>query len=881
MNLKLLALFLLASLCHLQLPVFSQTIDPIKLSVETTAKQVSLNDDVTFTIKARYVSAPSNTAFVFNASNSFRLKFVFPDGFVQTGGDYRDFVGTTLSPANPTVTYTVKGRFIRQTNDRDFKLLRGGANANDQSHYKLVSTLPFSVIKPEQIPADGSARQSALFDFESHGSLQYMTIAQLRASVADSARAVYIIDEGREGVFLYDSLDTSSADDGSMVIVSNGHRYIRKIQNSVVNVEYFGAVGDFDGTNGKDNTLAFQRGINYLIARGGGVLEVPNKKYKVSGTISINPSSHVAITVKGNVLNTRPNGNTLGLPSLIKDTDGDLFRVNLKDDGSANILYPNGYASLAVSGLEVKAKDTSISVVGFKMWRTRVVMQGVSGSNLSYLVLQPDKDALDSSNYCDHSRFQDIRIANSKNGGLQLYGSDASFVNGLYLESTTASFKNLLTVRSTRSMSISGVNFWTPTAYTPTDGSRIIDITSCKGVSLENIHIERSWVKDIFYFASTDGIKVSGITTEFLYNTAFRFRYNNKNVSISNWSAKADVNAGGSDIAVDEGPEHGEFTLNNITLVNQNGSSRSILVKNISTIATDNLLRKYVTAPYSYNEKKLTDRVLASDTGSLAVPDIGYTVFLADDLGGGSASTLTLPALPATKEGRIKIINRSTSTTWSIPNMIERRDGRISYLPPKGATVELVPGKSSWLVENVIYSFGIVDWDSIQGSKFVSSGSTALHRPAVNGGGTGIQAIVGDVPGSKKQLVNFDGSWYKRDITNQVAGNWYKIFDEQSVIREQNMTKTASYQVLETDFGNNGQLTIYANATNGPFIITCPPAANMNKLILNVVKVDGTPNEVTVKGSGSEKIGAANTDILNTQYQTQTYRSSGVQIFKF
>lgn len=270
-----------------------------------------------------------------------------------------------------------------------------------------------------------------------------------------------------------------------------------------------------------------------------------------------------------------------------------------------------------------------------------------------------------------------------------------------------------------------------------------------------------------------------------------------------------------------------------------------------------------------------------SSTGSLVVPDIGYTVFLADDLGGSSASTLTLPALPTTKEGRIKVINRSTSTTWSIPNMIERVDGRISYLPPRGSTVELVPGKSSWLVENVIYSFGIVDWDSIQGSKFVSSGSSALHRPAVNGSGTGIQAIAGDAPGNKKQLVNFDGNWYKRDITNQVAGSWYKMFDEQSVIREQNMTKIANYQVLETDFGNNGQLTIYANASNGPFTITCPPAANMNRLILNVVKIDGTPNEVTVKGNGSEKISNADTDVLTNLKATGTYRSSGLQVFKF
>lgn len=881
MNSKLLSLLFLVSLFNLKLPVFSQTIDPIKLSIETTAKQVSLNDDVTFTIRAEYVSIPSNTAFVFNASNSFRLKFILPDGFVQTGGDYRDFVGTTLSPNSPTITYTVRGRFIRQSSDRDFKLLRGGSNANDKSQYKLVSTLPFSVVEPDQIRPDSSSRESALFDFETYGPLQYMTMAQLRAGAADSAMAVYIIDEGREGVFVYDSLKTSTIDDSSMVIVENGRRYLRKVQNSVVNVEYFGAVGDFDGTNGKDNTAAFQKAINYLIASGGGVLEVPNKKYKISGTISINPPSHIAITVRGNVLNTRPNGNTLGLPSLIKDTNGDLFRVNLKSDGSANILYPNGYASLAVSGLEVKAKDTSIKVVGFKMWRTRVVMQGVSGSNLSYLVLQPDKDSLGNSNYCDHSRFQDIRIANSINGGLQLYGSDASLVSGLYLESTTASFKNLLTIRSSRSMSVNGINFWTPTAYTATDSSRIIDITSCKGISLENVHIERSWVKDIFYFASTDGIKVSGVTTEFLYNTAFRFRYNNKNVAISNWSARANVNAGGSDIAVDGGANHGAFTLNNITLVNQDSTSRTLLVNNISNIKTDNLLRKYVTTPYSYNEKNLTSQVLVSDTGSLVVPDIGYTVFLSDDKGGSPALTLTLPSLPATREGRIKIINRSASTTWSIPNMIERIDGRISYLPPRGATVELVPGKSSWLVENVFYSFGVVDWDSIQGSKFVSSSSSALNRPSVSGSGTGIQAIVSDVPGSRKQLVNFDGTWYKRDITNQVAGSWYKMFDEQSVIREQNITKTANYVVLETDFGNNGQLTIYANAHDGAFTITCPTAAKMNKLILNVIKTDSSQNAVTIKGNGSELINTTNTDVITGLFTTRTYRSNGVQIFKF
>lgn len=95
--------------------------------------------------------------------------------------------------------------------------------------------------------------------------------AALRAYVG-SAVHVHIQAEGVEGFFYWDATDTASADNGGTIIVSsNGKRWKRHF-NGVVDVRWFGAIGDWDGTTGSDAHAALSAAIQsgyHVRVRGG------------------------------------------------------------------------------------------------------------------------------------------------------------------------------------------------------------------------------------------------------------------------------------------------------------------------------------------------------------------------------------------------------------------------------------------------------------------------------------------------------------------------------------------------------------------------------------------------------------------------------------
>jgi hypothetical protein len=227
-------------------------IDPIKFTISTQATHVGLNEEFQIDIKASYMYLPSTTVFVFEGSNAFRLKLVLPDGFEQTGGTFSDFVGSELSSTKPYVSYTVKGKFTRNSGDGVFQLLRSHRKADNQSTYIAVSQLSF---KPDEglvaEKEESTARVAATMATLSY--IPYLTIAQLRAGVADTASAVFITDDLRHGLFKYNAT-SKAADDGAMTLLAPGRRYER-VYEGAVNVQWFGVVAD--GTN--DQSAAIQK----------------------------------------------------------------------------------------------------------------------------------------------------------------------------------------------------------------------------------------------------------------------------------------------------------------------------------------------------------------------------------------------------------------------------------------------------------------------------------------------------------------------------------------------------------------------------------------------------------------------------------------------
>lgn len=91
------------------------------------------------------------------------------------------------------------------------------------------------------------------------------------------------------------------------------------------------------------------------------------------------------------------------------------------------------------------------------------------------------------------------------------------------------------------------------------------------------------------------------------------------------------------------------------------------------------------------------------------------------------------------------------------------------------------------------------------------------------------------------------------------------------------LTKSAAYTVLPADFGTNGNCTIFVDTTSGSVAITLPSATLMNGYTLHVIKVSADLNSVVVTAT----INGIVNDILSSQYDAGTYKSSGTGIFKF
>ncbi|QHV98238.1 DUF6973 domain-containing protein [Spirosoma endbachense] len=119
--------------------------DPIRFSLTVNKRHVKPGEVVDVEITAHYLAILSSQLFVLPGANAFRLKLLLPDGFVQTGGDYTDYIGTELSSANPTITYKLKGYFARASSRVEFRLLRGSAQANESTLFVEKTRLVLEV----------------------------------------------------------------------------------------------------------------------------------------------------------------------------------------------------------------------------------------------------------------------------------------------------------------------------------------------------------------------------------------------------------------------------------------------------------------------------------------------------------------------------------------------------------------------------------------------------------------------------------------------------------------------------------------------------------------------------------------------------------------
>ena len=75
---------------------------------------------------------------------------------------------------------------------------------------------------------------------------------------------------------------------------------------------------------------------------------------------------------------------------------------------------------------------------------------------------------------------------------------------------------------------------------------------------------------------------------------------------------------------------------------------------------------------------------------------------------------------------------------------------------------------------------------------------------------------------------------------------------------------------------DDGDSTIFADATSAAIIITIPLASTLAGKIYRFKKTDSSVNTVTITAQGSDEIDGSSTAIISTQYDAVTIQSDGV-----
>lgn len=99
-------------------------LDPIRFTIESNKTEVDPGEEFELTITAELIDISPSLFFFFEEQFSYSIKLLAPSDFEQTGGNYTDFVGASLSLAQPKMVYTVKGR-LTTTQNAYLSILRG------------------------------------------------------------------------------------------------------------------------------------------------------------------------------------------------------------------------------------------------------------------------------------------------------------------------------------------------------------------------------------------------------------------------------------------------------------------------------------------------------------------------------------------------------------------------------------------------------------------------------------------------------------------------------------------------------------------------------------------------------------------------------------
>jgi hypothetical protein len=125
-------------------------LDPIRFMMTASHDSVLVGQEIELTINAGLLEIHPSSFFVFDEQKGFSIKVLLPESFVQTGGNYSEYIGMRLSAFNKTATYHLRGYFTKAEKNPCFRLLRGLQNAGNNSVFEQKQTLCLKKVKDAQ-----------------------------------------------------------------------------------------------------------------------------------------------------------------------------------------------------------------------------------------------------------------------------------------------------------------------------------------------------------------------------------------------------------------------------------------------------------------------------------------------------------------------------------------------------------------------------------------------------------------------------------------------------------------------------------------------------------------------------------------------------------
>lgn len=613
-----------------------------------------------------------------------------------------------------------------------------------------------------------------------------------------------------------------------------------------------------------DETAGFQSAIDFLIANSGGKLIFPTYRVLIDGTVYVNPTSQIPITIQGSAISNLQDGfaRASNGSCILRTNPGDIIRVNLDATGKGVMVYPSQYTGFAIDGITFVSKSDVAGINAIKEFRVRGAHKNLNASKIDYVIIQPEFDATTptaNQTFCDQSSFENITVSYSMLGGIKLTLSDASIINRFYYEVPTATAKYGIEIDKTRSAIISAVLHGVGSNSISTDGSAIIKINGCFSTIIDGIFAEDLHLESLININNSGATSVRGIFVQFTNNNTFTLRFV-QGLSVDSWYSYETKNAGTYDVKMlSDATTNFDIVINNFESFNTSGFPGAV--------------RKALTTNNKAWWGPLT-RVVQKETTSDLNDIYGYKWFT-------STASPTNGVAGASFMVGFQTI---TNSDENFRNQFAFADG-VPYTRKQSNGVwanwirSLTNDDLTTLNTNIATRIPlelVTDWNAPVGYKFLRGTAAATNGPTAGAFYQGYQVSGNNDSGYINQVVwNNAGSSFTRSKVNGVWSAWVKTLDA----RYKTLVKNVTYTILTTDFDNNNSLILLADATTGNIVITLPAAASILGLGVTVIKTDASVNTVTVKGNGSELINNANTFILREVYQKVKLETSGTQFF--